>query len=168
MIGHDYILWLFERYGTRGYERVFGILSRRVFTWQNSFDENRAFGGLSLRRQCAYESGVYESDIADGPCSCLEMLCALSDRMFEMCGQESPKHFLEEMLLNLGISKNTSEDSINYILDRWLSQNYEANGKGSIFYFRSKITGRDVRDMDIWSQMNLYLNIFYPLDERFL
>lgn len=168
MLGEDYIYWLLDRYGSHEYESLFKQLASKDYRWHFVLDESRAKAGLTLRQQFAYEAGVYLSDVADGPCSCLEMLCALSSAMYDMCGQCDPRHFLAEMLGNLGLSFFAGSREVNDILDRWLDGNFDPNGRGSIYDFKNVTIGRDVRSMDVWSQMNLYLNVFYPFDENYL
>ena len=173
MIGRDYIDWLFERYGTVGHLELFKELSEINYSWQFILDENRAQAGLALRDQCAYETGVYLSDVADGPCSCLEMICALGSSMYDMSGFRDPRYFVRILLSNLHLDSfkdPLSEKDRKEIRDKveaWLSRSYDKNGHGSIFDFKNQ-SDRDVRSMDVWSQMNLYLNTFYPIDENFL
>lgn len=173
MIGRDYIEWLFDRYGQEGYLELFKELSQRNYEYQFLLDENRAQAGLALREQCAYETGVYLSDVADGPCSCLEMLCALGSSMYDMSGVNDPRYFVCVLLQNLGLERfryhltDKDKEEINRHLDTWLTRSYDKNGHGSIFDFNGHTT-KDIRSMDVWSQMNLYLNTFYPIDENFL
>lgn len=174
MIGNDYLFWLYDRYGGEGYLELFKELSIKNYEWQFVLDENRAQAGLALREQCAYETGVYLSDVADGPCSCLEMICALASNMYDMSGVNDPRYFVGVMLQNLGLDYYKGEltdgekNEISTILDNWLSRSYTRNGKGSIFNFKHKHLDKDIRSMDVWSQMNLYLNTFYPFDDDYL
>lgn len=173
MIGRDYIEWLYDKYGGAGYLELFKELSQINYEYQFLLDENRAQAGLALREQCAYETGVYLSDVADGPCSCLEMLCALASAMYDMCGVKDPRYFLEVLLSNLRLEGYTGhltekdKAEVDNKVEVWLSRSYDKNGHGSIFDFNDQAT-RDIRSMDVWSQMNLYLNTFYPIDENFL
>lgn len=173
MIGRDYIEWLFNRYGESGYLELFKELSQINYEYQFLLDENRAQAGLALREQCAYETGVYLSDVADGPCSCLEMLCALASAMYDMCGVKDPRYFFGVLLSNLrlldykGNLTEKDREEVKTKVGIWLSRSYDKNGHGSIFDFNG-LTTKDIRSMDVWSQMNLYLNTFYPIDENFL
>ena len=144
MTGEDYIQYLICRFG----------------------DENRAQAGLYLREQCAFETGVCLSDVADGPCSCLEMLCALSTDMADNCDAGTEKFFMTKLLDNLGIRWMRDPRRINDILDAWLNRNYPPDGKGTPIYIKG--CTKDLRTMDVWSQMHLYLNTYYPLDKEFL
>ena len=129
-------------------------------------DENRAQAGLYLREQCAFETGVCLPDVADGPCSCLEMLCALSTDMADNCDAGNEKFFMTKLLDNLGIRWLKDPRRINDILDIWLSRNYPPDGKRTPIYIKG--CTKDLRTMDVWSQMHLYLNTYYPLDKEFL
>ena len=83
------------------------------------------------------------------------------------------KYFVRILLSNLHLDSfkdplsEKDRTEIREKVEAWLSRSYDKNGHGSIFDFRDQ-SDRDVRSMDVWSQMNLYLNTFYPIDENFL
>lgn len=166
MTGEDYIQYLICRFGEKNDADLFRILASRDYTWQLLLDENRAQAGLYLREQCAFETGVCLSDVADGPCSCLEMLCALSTDMADNCDAGNEKFFMTKLLDNLGIRWMRDQRRINDILDAWLNRNYPPDGKRTPIYIKG--CTKDLRTMDVWSQMHLYLNTYYPLDKEFL
>lgn len=166
MTGEDYIQYLICRFGERNDADLFRVLASKDYAWQMFLDENRAQAGLYLREQCAFETGVQLSDVADGPCSCLEMLCALSTDMADNCDAGTERFFMTKLLDNLGIRWIRNPSRINDILDAWLSRNYPPDGKGTPIYIEG--CTKDLRTMDVWSQMHLYLNTYYPLDKEFL
>ena len=52
------------------------------------------------------------------------------------------------------------EEAVDDITDRMLDRKYGKSGKGGLFTFRHK-TNRDVRDIEIWDQMQLWLGMYY-------
>ena len=64
------------------------------------------------------------------------------------------------MLINLGL--NTQNDNhydrlyVNEVLTRFLHREYEPNGKGGLFTI--KHCKADLREVEIWLQLNWYIN----------
>jgi hypothetical protein len=166
MIGNDYLDWLYRKYGKMVNYNLFKILAGHTFVWQYELDSNCASAGIILRQNYAYEAGVYQSDVADGPCSVLEMLCALCDDICIQSGRDDRDHQMYILLSNLGVIDDYSEESINLKIENWLYRNYTPDGVGNIFYIPNQ--SNDLRRMDIWSQMTLFVNRCYPLDMNFL
>ena len=83
MIYSGYYLWLDSLVNDGNHNKLIRFLYDNEYRWQFILDENRAAGGLNLRSKYAYENGLNVSDVGRGPCSILEMLIALSDRMTE-------------------------------------------------------------------------------------
>lgn len=172
MLGRDYETWLEDQVGLRncGYSNLFRVLANTDFTYQMTLDRNRELAGLQLRDRYSYEAGIYLSDVAEGPCSVLEMLVALC---LDMCDQSlvtDPKVFFLDILGNLEVYEeydgNFSEYYVKRRLDIWLERKYSRNGKGGILI--TKQPNVDMRKLDIWSQMSVFLNDFYPMNEDFL
>ena len=167
-ISVDYLNWLYDQFGDFGYPiHIFKMLSEIEFRWQMELDSNRASAGLILREQFALEQGVYQDDVADGPCSVLEMMCALAEDMYSQCSQESPRAFMDMMLYNLMVETNIDYNELPNQVNIWMNRDYKPNGYGSIFYIPKSLTV-DMRKLDIWGQMTVYLNYKYPLDVDFL
>lgn len=135
------------------------------FYWEIDFDENRALDGVDLRRNFCEDHDV----IFVRCCSVLEMLVALAIRIDdEYLGDgrsEHPEIIFWEMLENLGIShmhdRILNERIVDFAVRTWLNRNFKPNGNGSIFPL--KHTNRDQRDIEIWSQMQEYLNERYKI-----
>lgn len=140
------------------------------FTYTILKDENRYNDGLELRYRFALENGYeFKADdiiaILDGPCSVLEMMVALSLRMEENI-MDNPEYgnrtgqWFWQMTTNMGLGgqqdplfdKEYVEERVHQFLDR----RYERNGKGGLFTVRN--TTVDLRDVEIWYQMNWYLD----------
>lgn len=166
MLGRDYLNWLYFTFGVKeAYDiTLFEVLANIEYRYQNNLDRSRMCDGLRLRSDFAYEIGVYESDVADGPCTVLEMLCALGKEMYIQCSQESPSHFVYEMINNLGINRMFMAYEIENACIRWMNNEFEPDGQGSIFYIPG--VNDDMRTWTIWEQMSVYLTTFYPDEEN--
>ncbi len=70
MLSRDYLEWLYFMFGdnTAYTISLFETLSNIEYRYQNSLDENRVYGGLQLRSKYAYETGVYEDEVATTAC----------------------------------------------------------------------------------------------------
>lgn len=144
----------------RNYKSLFDHLHNREFIWLIDRDENRADDGLTLRRRLRYDFG-------NRPCSVLEMLVALSirgdDEIFGDPADPRPGDFFWEMIENLALENMTEKkfnpERIDRILDRWMNREFFPDGRGSIF--RVKFNIQDMRDLEIWDQMNCYVSERY-------
>ena len=169
MIRDEYFEWLYDlvcrnRYSERlSYRRLLGYLYDTEFTWLMPMDENRAEEGLALRYRYYVTTG-YPSD-AYGPCKVLELMVALAIHCEESI-MDDPKigdrtgQWFWQMINNLGLGAMADirfdEDYVDYAIDRFLNREYDYDGRGGLFRIRN--CPRDVRDMDIWSQLCYFLN----------
>lgn len=148
------------------YWGLMDILFNTEFIWSVDNDDNRAGDGLELRVE--FEDLTGEEACKDEPCSVLEMLIGLADRMdFALSNpgdrQSSLVVWFWEMLENLGLASFEDEDffgrrapnRIHFILDRWLNRRYGYSGEGGLFPLREPY--KDQRKTEIWYQMQAYL-----------
>lgn len=155
------------------YGLLFKHLHQREFIFPLPMDEARAQDGIGLRDQFAREKGFsYEEidDILKGPCSVLEMMVGLALRM-EISLMTNPVEgdrtgvWFWGMLVNMKLGPMTDEKySREYVDDRidiMLHREYKANGEGGLFVCDT--ADRDMRDTEIWYQMNYFL---IELDEK--
>lgn len=165
----DYYLWLESLVNDGNHSMLIRYLYEKPYRCQFTLDENRAAGGLNLRSRFAYENGVNVQDVGHGPCSILEMLIALADRMVEILTCDIYDWFWD-LLRNLTLDRfddaNFDENEINYILNRWLDRTYSRDGRGSIFPLNSY--QGDCRNLDTWSQMNAWIAENFPHDDSWL
>lgn len=160
----DYYIWLRELVGNRqGYSKLLEQLDSTEFTWIFALDENRAAGGINLRSRFAYETSTDEDDVRTGPCSVLEMLIGVAGHMEDLLACDIETWFWV-LIDNLSLTKSTDEDydprRVEYIINTWLHREYCKDGAGSLFPLQH-YTG-DCRNLDIWSQMNAWINENYP------
>lgn len=165
----DYYLWLDSLVNDGNHERLIRYLYEQPYRWQFTLDENRAAGGINLRRNYAYNNGIDFRDVGNGPCSILEMLIALADRMVDILTMEIRDWFWD-LIRNLGLKQfddyRFDERRVTYILNGWLDRNYDSMGNGSLFPLRNY--NGDVRTLDILSQMNIWINENYPHTDSWL
>lgn len=148
-----------------GYTNLLDVLHEVDFQWVLPKDRNRAEDGLYKR--LLYED-EYKVDFQGRPCSVLEMLVSLANRVdSEYIGSPSdprPDLFFWEMLENLSLDHYTNryfdrsshaEAEILDILKVWMGRDFRKNGVGSPFPLTND--RRDQRKREIWDQMNAYL-----------
>ena len=149
-------------------------------------DKNRAKDGLGLRVDFCNLSGLNvnpghedrdANDILghlDGTCSVLEMMIALSRRcdqelMYDFDKGDRTYVWFWEMIDNLGLSgmSDGKFDPAKYdkIIDRFLNRTYDFDGQGGLFWIPG--VKEDLRNVEIWYQLNWYLSskITYDFDE---
>jgi hypothetical protein len=147
-------------------------LFEKQFYWTVPNDDNRAEDGKDLRpTYCGTKYTTFVERALEGPCSVLEMLIALAQRIEEMLatrqGPDRTKQWFWEMIHNLGLQEfldgdpSEEQDRKHYhnqeALDMFLKRKYPANGRGSLFPH----TGLDARNVEIWYQMQSYYNEKY-------
>lgn len=172
---NDYFNWLFKHavdkrfHNKISYRKLLMYLHSKEYRWCISRDRNRASDGIELRRRFAYEIDErYHDGIVrclEGPCSVLEMLIALAIRCEETImdnpgfGDRTGQWFWG-MITNLGLGSMTDDNYdrryVEDVIDRFLSNDYEPNGKGGLFTIRN--CDYDLRDVEIWKQLCWYLD----------
>lgn len=134
-------------------------------------DENRGVDGLDLRDHYDYyfpdaSCSIVEL-LADKPCSVLEMMVALCNRMeqgflYDAYDDWIPMIFMQ-MLSNLGLEHITDDnydpDYIAEVIERWLNREFEYDGSGSLF--RLDNPPEDIRNVETWMAMSWFINENY-------
>lgn len=169
----SYFYWLAAQVGETenkeesSYWALLSLLHEKPFRWVLARDENRALDGCGLREQFCTDVDMAPSlaEFLEGPCSILEMMVALSircenDVMRDYEFGDRTSQWFWSMVVTLGLGKmddcNFDEDVVNDILERFMNREHSANGEGGLF--RIEETGLDARKLEIWFQMNWYLN----------
>lgn len=173
-----YFEWMYQlvcddRYSKKtSYRTLLYYLYNRQFEYSIAMDGNRAADGEDLRYRFGYEQRYSDAMIAsyidDRPCSILEMMIALAVRCEEHIMEDSDLgdrtgQWFWNMIVSLGLGSMTDSrfevDYVEKVVDRFLDRDYEPNGKGGLFTIES--TDRDMRSIEIWYQMCLYLEEEY-------
>lgn len=174
-LNNEYFDWMCqlvcnERYHRRlSYQKLLNHLHQIDFQYSHPMDGNRAEDGIDLRYRFAYEN-KYEgpmiaSYLDNRPCSVLEMLIALAFRCEEHIMQDSDAgdrmgQWFWNMIVNLGLG-GMSDSRFNAaytdeVIFRFMDRKYKRNGEGGLFTVeRCKC---DMRSVEIWYQMNWYLD----------
>ena len=167
----EYKKWLYHEVidskpKRKEYDKLFDTLFDTPFKIIHPYDENRAMDGLESRWIFSSQPGVEDIPALEGvPCSVLEMLVALSIRCEETImddtrvGDRTGQWFWG-MITNLGLGSmtddNYSRDYVDSVIDRFLRNDYESNGKGGLFTIRN--CEYDLRSVGIWCQLCWYLD----------
>lgn len=165
----NYLIWRGHLERMDLYSRLFSELHNIEFRWIIDRDGNRAADGVELRDD--YEipdayCGIIDYFL-DRSCSVLEMLIGLAIRVDnDIIGdpaEEHPEKFFMEMIENLGLDRYTNlrfdDVAIHRRIDRWMERKFTSHGLGGLFpVYHDQ---RDQRDLEIWDQMNSYLNENY-------
>lgn len=142
------------------YEMLMRILFEREFRWTNDLDANRARDGLDVR-------AIY-LDHDHSPCSWLEMLIGLAQRMSFIQGGEV-SYWFWELIQNLGLDRmRDSKLRRGYGRQSYLVKNklqriedrtFDFDGSGGIFPLQHP--KEDQRNVEIWYQMHAWLEENY-------
>lgn len=162
-----YFAWLTSEVYRDDYDQLLTLLYEIDFESNFGLDENRAVDGLWLRREYGDDTGDYEmrDSLDDKECSVLEMMIALCHRIQDdMDGypdiDNSVGAWFWDMVSSLGLIDSTDgrgfdEKKVRAILWAFRNRDYEPNGRGSLFTYP---TDEDLRDVEIWYQMQGYRN----------
>ncbi|MFI5344390.1 MAG: hypothetical protein ACHQUC_09245 [Chlamydiales bacterium] len=133
-------------------------------------DDNRAIDGMKLRECFADERDIdfEDTDYLTGPCSMLEMMIALSQRMdFVLSdsgsGDRTAKWFwvlIRNLRLNIysrnDLRAKTKRRLNDLILKKLVDRQYEPTGKGGLFPLKNPV--EDQRRIEIWYQMMRFID----------
>lgn len=163
-----------DRFGTktRSYHSLLWYLFNTNFYWSVSRDANREADGMSLRNayietQQRYFYGAspdYPGSIFSDECSVLEMMIALAKRcevhiMSEPEKGDRTASWFWGMIESMGLSDmtddNYDEQWVDISVHRMLNREYASDGSGGLFTINDPNV--DMRNVEIWIQMNYYL-----------
>lgn len=161
----EYFDWLIGRIGGPEkdgvtYEKLLWQLYKTPFTYILEMDKNRTDDGLALRTQYGY-------DIPDAPpkCSVLEMMIGVAIRCEDVMydnGRFSAGFWFWRMIENLELGfmddANYEPYYVEHVTNRLISRDYEPDGRGGLFYISEPPD--DMRNVQIWYQMNWYLDLY--------
>ena len=143
-------------------------LHKKEFYWTVDYDDNREGDGVYGRELFIDEKGyISEEDEKelDGPCTVLEMMVNLSIRMEKEYMSEVGKGdrtylWFWGMIKSLGLDgyddAHFDRYDVDVKLDSMLERRYSNDGVGSLFTLPKKV--ENYNKLEIWDQMNAYLN----------
>lgn len=172
MFTEDYYYWLTDLLNDDNirstYYKLLWEMLETEFTWSVPYDSNRASDGLYLRRQYLRETGTILN--VSGGCSVLEMFVAMCRRCEDELmhdpdlGDRTGVWFMD-ILENLGLDYyddyHYDRAAVCEIMRVFLERKYDMCGFRGPFYAHK--TCADFRKMDLWWQLNAYLEENYPV-----
>lgn len=170
----EYFSYLVDKVCDKKHHRVdyiplLDLLHSMKFEWSIDMDANRASDGEYLRKKWLQREGIYEYlyEFDGEKASVLEVLVGIADRLeFQvgdvMKGDHTADRFWE-ILRNLDIEKYDSGNfkplNIKEKVRNWMYRKYKKDGFGSIFPVKN--CEKDMRTLQIWDQMSVYIMANY-------
>lgn len=179
MIKHElyssnYLEWMCrlvsdQTFKSDNYTRLMNHLNRFPFIFRMSMDGNRAADGVDLRGRFEDNTGLIADPVLVaffGSCSCsvMEMITALALRCEETIMSDDLEGdrtglWFWNMIQSLGLysmdDRSFDECYVNDILSKWMNREFQPNGEGGLFTVIN--CNCDLRTVEIWEQMNWYL-----------
>lgn len=170
----DYYRWLLNKVHWReygSYERVLYRLFKTEFYWILPRDRNRADDGLELREDFAMEAGYplfFWRGYLPDYCTVLEMMVALAQACEErimgdpLVGDRTHIWFwtmMNKLRLDEFTDRRFDQELVDSAIETFLKREYSPNGDGSLFGVLK--CREDLRDVELWYQLNYYLSEYY-------
>lgn len=156
------------------YRMLLGVLDEVEFRDTRGIDGNRIQDAQEMRADIIAEMALDHTAVRPfGNVSLLEVMIAIADRLGQITGDDDTAFWFWEMVSNLvldGIDDTEFwSDPEGYeaeILDRAddvIDINYDRDGLGGLFLLREGVAPQDMRDTELWYQMQYYANEVSPL-----
>lgn len=160
-IDYDYFEWLTEQIhipNDKSYSELFERMHNLEFVWTVPNDDNRVQDGKDLRYEfLENRRGKLHLEFV----TVLEVLVALSRRVAFTAGGE-PRQWAWRLLKNLRLTKccdpfdDRRATNVEEILENLVWRTYREDGQGGFFPLRQ--ASEDQTKVEIWYQMNLFVN----------
>lgn len=156
------------------YRMLLGVLDGVEFKDTRGIDSNRIHDAQELRADLIAEMALDHTAVRPFPnVSMLEVMISIADRLGQITGDEDTAFWFWEMVSNLvldGIDDNefrsdpeTYEDEILDRVEDVINIKYDRDGLGGLFLLREGVAPQDMRDTELWYQMQYYANEVSPL-----
>lgn len=156
------------------YRMLLGVLDSVEFRDTRGIDGNRIHDAQEMRADLIAENDLDHTYVRPFEnVSVLEVMIAIANRLGQITGDEDTAFWFWEMMSNLvldGIDDNEFwSDPEGYeaeILDRAedvIDIKYDRDGLGGLFLLREGVAPQDMRDTELWYQMQYYANEVSPL-----
>jgi len=170
----DYYYWLTSLIRLKenhpNYTNLIKQLDSIEYVYILANDKNRECGGRKLRERYADEYSIDDDDIrSNQPSTVLEMLIAVADHMVDILDSDIERWFwvlIDNLYLTQSTDDNYDSNRVDFIIMSWMNREYLPNSSGSLFPLK-QYSG-DYRTLDIWSQMNAWINENYPSNRHWL
>lgn len=156
------------------YRMLLGVLDGVEFRDTRGIDSNRIQDAQELRADLIADMALDHTVVRPFMnVSLLEVMIAIAERLGQITGDEDTAFWFWEMVSNLvldGIDDTEFwSDPESYeaeILDRAddvIDIKYDRDGLGGLFLLREGVAPQDMRDTELWYQMQYYANEVSPL-----
>lgn len=156
------------------YRMLLGVLDGVEFKDTRGIDNNRIHDAQELRADLIAEMALDHTAVRPFPnVSMLEVMISIADRLGQITGDEDTAFWFWEMVSNLvldGIDDNefwsdpeSYEEEILDRVDDVINIKYDRDGLGGLFLLREGVAPQDMRDTELWYQMQYYANEVSPL-----
>lgn len=163
-----------EKVTDMSFRMLLGVLDRYEFVDTRGIDGNRIQDAQELRADLIAEIDLDHTTVRPFPnVSMLEVMIAIANRLGQITGDEDTAFWFWEMVSNLvldGIDDTEFwSDPDGYeaeIIDRAddvIDVKYDRDGLGGLFLLREGVAPQDMRDTELWYQMQYYANEVSPL-----
>lgn len=169
---YSYICDLAMRRNREDYSKLLATLHSYPFEYSLDMDENREADGLEMRKNYFNSHPHFKYDLQllynERPCSVLEMMVALSKRIYDSIldpgdGRDRSNELFTLMLTNMDIldcdDKHFDGPRVQETIMRLIDREYSKDGKGSLFYIPESTD--DMRQLEIWYQAMKYVDAIY-------
>lgn len=164
-----YFHWLCQTVAVDEYSELCRVLHDIPFQYSIDMDGNRESDGIDFRYRFGMETGLPDYIIASQidilPCSVLEMMVALANRIEEQImtntelGNRTGEWF-RKMIFSLHLEDETNgqvdRDGVETIIFQFMHHRYKPNGSGGLFTLKKPKC--DMRTVEIWYQMQYWLS----------
>ena len=156
------------------YRMLLGVLDGVEFRDTRGIDSNRTHDAQELRADLIAEMALDHTAVRPFPnVSMLEVMISIADRLGQITGDEDTAFWFWEMVSNLALDGiddtefwSDPESYEEEILDRAddvININYDRDGLGGLFLLREGVAPQDMRDTELWYQMQYYANEVSPM-----
>jgi hypothetical protein len=165
-IQDNYFAWLCKIVAVKNSDKsrlkLLSYLHDVPFRWTIPNDDNRGEDGKNLRIRFSDDHLEEDCDCLDGPCTVLEMLVALAQRMEYLLedgsGADHTGEWFDQFIenLQLGTIKNENDHILNVFMDRIYGRKGDHGG-----LFPLKRSPEDQRNVELWYQLMHYVEENY-------
>lgn len=163
-----------EKVTDTSYRMLLGVLDGVEFRDARGIDGNRIHDAQEMRADLIVDEELDHTMVRPfANVSLFEVMVAIANRLGQITGDEDTAFWFWEMVSNLvldGIDDTEFwSDPESYeaeILDRAddvININYDRDGLGGLFLLREGVAPQDMRDTELWYQMQYYANEVSPL-----